>query len=278
MPFVAVNCAAIPGQLLESEMFGFEKGSFTGAAVKKIGKFEQANGGTILLDEISEMDIQLQAKLLRVIQESEVDRIGGKMPIPIDVRIIATTNADLQSSILQKTFRSDLYYRLNVIPVVIPPLRERISDVILLADYFIKKYSHLNEKKEKLLSEEAKASLKAYSWPGNVRELENIMERAVLICNEATITPEYLFLEKDNNGSRKDHSSTSNKLEIRNEEARNNDRNETLYDMEKSKIFDTLNKVDWNKTKASKILGISVRTMRNKLHEYGISDGQGEDH
>jgi two-component system response regulator FlrC len=147
MPFVAVNCAAIPGQLLESEMFGFEKGSFTGAAVKKIGKFELANGGTLLLDEISEMDIQLQAKLLRVIQESEVDRIGGKMPIPIDVRIIATTNADLQNSILHKTFRSDLYYRLNVIPVVIPPLRERNSDVVLLAEHFIRKYSQVNEKK-----------------------------------------------------------------------------------------------------------------------------------
>jgi DNA-binding NtrC family response regulator len=277
MPFVAVNCAAIPGQLLESEMFGFEKGSFTGATVKKIGKFELANGGTLLLDEISEMDIQLQAKLLRVIQESEVDRIGGKMPIPIDVRIIATTNADLQNSILQKTFRSDLYYRLNVIPVVIPPLRERNSDVISLAEHFIKKYSQVNEKKEQLLSDEAKASLKAYSWPGNVRELENIMERAVLICNETAITPQYLFLGKATNGLPKEHVSATDKLEFKHEEDKSNDRNETLYEMEKSKIFDTLNKVDWNKTKASKILGISVRTMRNKLHEYGISDGQGED-
>ncbi len=277
MPFVAVNCAAIPGQLLESEMFGFEKGSFTGAAVKKIGKFEQANGGTLLLDEISEMDIQLQAKLLRVIQESEVDRIGGKMPIPIDVRIIATTNADLQNSILHKTFRSDLYYRLNVIPVVIPPLRERNGDVILLAEHFIKKYSQVNEKKELLLTDEAKASLKAYSWPGNVRELENIIERAVLICNETTITPQYLFLEKVTNGSTKEHISTTDKLEFNNKEIKGSDKNETLYDMEKSMIFDTLNKVDWNKTKASKILGISVRTMRNKLHEYGISDDQGED-
>ncbi len=277
MPFVAVNCAAIPGQLLESEMFGFEKGSFTGAAVKKIGKFELANGGTLLLDEISEMDIQLQAKLLRVIQESEVDRIGGKMPIPIDVRIIATTNADLQNSILHKTFRSDLYYRLNVIPVVIPPLRERSSDVVLLAEHFIRKYSQVNEKKEPLLTDESKASLKAYSWPGNVRELENIIERAVLICNETLITPQYLFLDKDNNGSAKESVATTNQLEANHKEVKENDKNETLYDMEKSMIFDTLNKVDWNKTKASKILGISVRTMRNKLHEYGIIDVPGED-
>ena len=277
MPFVAVNCAAIPGQLLESEMFGFEKGSFTGAAVKKIGKFELANGGTLLLDEISEMDIQLQAKLLRVIQESEVDRIGGKMPIPIDVRLIATTNADLQNSILHKTFRSDLYYRLNVIPVVIPPLRERNSDVVLLAEHFIKKYSQVNEKEEPSLTDESKARLKAYLWPGNVRELENIIERAVLICNETTIAPQYLFLEKADNGSIKESVSTNDQFEVNHHKVKDNDKNETLYDMEKSMIFDTLNKVEWNKTKASKILGISVRTMRNKLHEYGIVDGQGEE-
>jgi len=277
MPFVAVNCAAIPGQLLESEMFGFEKGSFTGAAVKKIGKFELANGGTLLLDEISEMDIQLQAKLLRVIQESEVDRIGGKMPIPIDVRLIATTNADLQNSILHKTFRSDLYYRLNVIPVVIPPLRERNSDVVLLAEHFIKKYSQVNEKEEPSLTDESKARLKAYLWPGNVRELENIIERAVLICNETTIAPQYLFLEKADNGSIKESVSTNDQFEVNHHKVKDNDKNETLYDMEKSMIFDTLNKVEWNKTKASKILGISVRTMRNKLHEYGIVDVPGED-
>jgi two-component system response regulator FlrC len=277
MSFVAVNCAAIPAQLLESEMFGFEKGAFTGAAVKKIGKFELANGGTLLLDEISEMDIQLQAKLLRVIQESEVDRIGGKMPIPIDVRIIATTNADLQNSILQKTFRSDLFYRLNVIPIVIPPLRERNGDVVLLAEHFIKKYSQVNEKKESLLTDEAKEVLKAYSWPGNVRELENIIERAVLMCNEPTITPQYLFLDKVNHTSTKEHIPVNDEVEFNHKKIGEGDNNVTLYDMEKSMIFDTLNKVDWNKTKASKILGISVRTMRNKLHEYGIVDVPGED-
>jgi DNA-binding NtrC family response regulator len=277
MPFVAVNCAAIPAQLLESEMFGFEKGSFTGATVKKTGKFELANGGTLLLDEISEMDIQLQAKLLRVIQESEVDRIGGKMPIPIDVRIIATTNADLQNSILQKTFRSDLYYRLNVIPVVIPPLRERNGDVILLAEHFIKKYCQVNEKKEQLLTDAAKAILNSHTWPGNVRELENIIERAVLMCNETNIAPQYLFLGKADYGSTKEQISTNDQFKLSHNTVQEGDKNVTLYDMEKSMIFDTLNKVDWNKTKASKILGISVRTMRNKLHEYGISDIPGGD-
>ncbi len=269
MPFVAVNCAAIPAQLLESEMFGFEKGAFTGATVKKVGKFELADGGTLLLDEISEMDIQLQAKLLRVIQESEVDRLGGKMPVPIDVRIIATTNADLQSRILQKTFRGDLYYRLNVIPVIVPPLRERNGDVILLADYFIKKYSEVNEKPEPALSAEAKAMLMRHPWPGNVRELENVMERAVLICPSDTITPAHLFLEKTQSGAKPAPMAASEdrpRQEI-DEEATN-----TLYEMEKNMIFETLNRVNWNKTKASKILGISVRTMRNKLNEYGIKD------
>ena len=275
MPFVAVNCAAIPAQLLESEMFGYEKGAFTGATVKKIGKFELADGGTLLLDEISEMDIQLQAKLLRVIQESEVDRLGGKMPVPVDVRIIATTNADLQNRILQKTFRSDLYYRLNVIPVIVPPLRERNGDIIILAEHFIKKYSEVNEKKEPILTAEAKAALMAYKWPGNVRELENVIERAVLICHSDQIMPSNLFLEKEG--------ATTNRQEMPREHEEKlsqnigDQKNNTLYEMEKSMIFDTLNKVNWNKTKASRILGISVRTMRNKLNEYGIKDVNPDD-
>ncbi len=273
MPFVAVNCAAIPTQLLESEMFGFEKGAFTGATTRKIGKFELANGGTLLLDEISEMDVQLQAKLLRVIQEAEVDRVGGKMPIPIDTRIIATTNADLQDRIAQKTFRSDLYYRLNVIPVIVPPLRERNGDVILLAEHFIKKYSQVNEKKEPILTDAAEAILKAYSWPGNVRELENVMERAVLICNAAGIGAEHLLLENVVSNSRADEETPVQEITlIQNNNDDDDEKISTLYEMEKNMIFDTLNKFNWNKTKASKILGISVRTMRNKLHEYGIND------
>ena len=277
MPFVAVNCAAIPAQLLESEMFGFEKGAFTGATVRKLGKFELANRGTLLLDEISEMDVQLQAKLLRVIQEAEVDRLGGKMPIPIDTRIIATTNADLQYRIAQKTFRSDLYYRLNVIPVLVPPLRERNGDVNLLAECFIKKYSQVNEKKEPILSDAAKAVLKSYSWPGNIRELENVMERAVLICNDASVGPEHLFLENIAGESIvKKNAQTEETMLVQNNGGQN-EKASTLYEMEKNMIFDTLNKFNWNKTKASKILGISVRTMRNKLHEYGINDLSAEE-
>jgi DNA-binding NtrC family response regulator len=272
MPFVAVNCAAIPSQLLESEMFGFEKGAFTGAAIRKLGKFEMANGGTLLLDEISEMDVQLQAKLLRVIQEAEVDRLGGKDPVPIDIRLIATTNADLQYRIIQKTFRSDLYYRLNVIPVIIPPLRERNGDVILLAEHFIKKYSQVNEKKMMGLTDEAKAKLNQYSWPGNVRELENVIERSVLICNQASIDAEDILLDNFSCDTiAKNKIVNDIKIETNNTEEIEKAET-TLYDMEKNMIFDTLSKVKWNKTKASKILGISVRTMRNKLHEYGIKD------
>ncbi|MEN6469823.1 MAG: sigma-54 dependent transcriptional regulator [Smithella sp.] len=275
MPFVAVNCAAIPAQLLESEMFGYEKGAFTGATVKKIGKFELADGGTLLLDEISEMDIQLQAKLLRVIQESEVDRLGGKMPVAVDVRIIATTNADLQNRILQKTFRSDLYYRLNVIPVIVPPLRERNGDIIILAEHFIKKYSEVNEKKEPILTADAKAALMAYTWPGNVRELENVIERAVLICPGDQIMPSNLFLEKGSGTT--ERQGIPHEHDERFSQNIGDEKNNTLYEMEKSMIFDTLNKVNWNKTKASKILGISVRTMRNKLNEYGIKDVNPDD-
>ncbi len=275
MPFVAVNCAAIPAQLLESEMFGYEKGAFTGATVKKIGKFELADGGTLLLDEISEMDIQLQAKLLRVIQESEVDRLGGKMPVSVDVRLIATTNADLQNRILHRTFRSDLYYRLNVIPVIVPPLRERNGDVIMLADHFIKKYSEVNEKEAPALTEDARASLKSHSWPGNVRELENIIERAVLICRNGQITPSDLLLEKNKMTQHQNVISPDQEAKPRQEI--DDDQRNTLHEMEKNLIFDTLNKVNWNKTKASRILGISVRTMRNKLNEYGIKDGSADE-
>ena len=273
MPFIAVNCAAIPAQLLESEMFGYEKGAFTGATVRKAGKFELADGGTLLLDEISEMDMALQAKLLRVIQESEVDRLGGKMPVAVDVRLIATTNADLQSRILQKTFRSDLYYRLNVIPVFVPPLRERNGDIRLLTDHFIRKYSALNDKEAPMLSDNGLAALKAYGWPGNVRELENVIERAVLICGQGPINPVHLFPQQPG-GAASNAESPDNKPQPRQES--DAVEGQTLYEMEKKLIFDTLNKVNGNKTKASKILGISVRTMRNKLNEYGITDSPDE--
>ena len=261
MPFVAVNCAAIPHNLLESEMFGYEKGAFTGAMQKKPGKFELAHRGTLLLDEISEMDIQLQAKLLRVIQEAEVDRLGGKAPVPVDVRIIATTNAELKQRIEEKTFREDLYYRLNVIPVKIPPLRERGNDISPLIEHFLNKYSHINERPRPALTRESLALMQSYPWPGNVRELENVLERAVLVCNSDLITPEHLCLE--------DAMGTARTMPAGNISQAVAGGDKTLRDMEKTLIFDTLNKVQGNRTKASKILGISVRTMRNKLHEYG---------
>lgn len=261
MPFVAVNCAAIPHNLLESEMFGFEKGAFTGATQGKPGKFELAQGGTLLLDEISEMDMQLQAKLLRVIQEGEVDRLGGKAPIPLDVRIIATTNAELKKSIEEKTFREDLYYRLNVIPAKIPPLRERGNDVSLLIQYFLEKYSTINERKKPELTKEAWDLVKNYAWPGNVRELENVMERAVLISEAGKVAPEDLILEMDGLVSY-GQAPRENQPSFGTEDT-------TLWEMEKNLIFSTLERVQGNRTKASKILGISVRTMRNKLHEYG---------
>jgi len=262
MPFVAVNCAAIPHNLLESEMFGYEKGAFTGAMKSKPGKFELADGGTLLLDEVGEMDIQLQAKLLRVIQESEVDRLGGKSPVPVDVRIIATTNVDLLKAIDEKAFRGDLYYRLNVIPVKIPPLRERIEDICLLSEYFVKKYSRINEKPHPGLSEKALTALEAHPWPGNVRELENAMERAVLICDQNEILSRHLFPENPQPEKNADAEIAKQCAET----------GTTLRDMEKNLIYETLSRVHGNKTQASKILGISVRTMRNKLNEYGDSE------
>jgi DNA-binding NtrC family response regulator len=264
MPFVAVNCSAIPHNLLESEMFGHEKGAFTGAAIKRLGKFELAHGGTLLLDEISEMDLQLQAKLLRVIQESEVDRLGGKGPVPVDVRIIATTNADLKKRVSEKKFRDDLYYRLNVIPVKIPPLRERRDDIGVLTNYFLKKFNKRNGRNDSKISKDVKVMLEEHNWPGNVRELENVIERSVLICRGDTILPEHLYMDGDCG----DTKHIENTHQMTSGEQVDTSQGLTLRDYEKRLIFDTLEKVGGNKTQASKILGISVRTMRNKLNEY----------
>ncbi|HOD35804.1 MAG TPA: sigma-54 dependent transcriptional regulator [Syntrophales bacterium] len=263
-PFVAVNCAAIPANLLESEMFGYEKGAFTGAALRRVGKFELADGGTLLLDEISEMDMQLQAKLLRAIQESEIDRLGGKGPVSVDVRIIATTNADLKKRIADKTFREDLFYRLNVIPVKIPPLRERRGDILFLAEHFLEKFSGLAGRKKPHLAEESLAVLEGYPWPGNVRELENVIERAVLICKDDQVFPEHLFMgEVDGEPAVLETPDKSSGASRPGEVP-------TLREMEKALIFDTLKKAKGNKTRASQLLGISVRTMRNKLNEYKL--------
>jgi len=259
MSFVGVNCAAIPGNLLESEMFGHEKGAFTGAARKRLGKFETAAGGTLLLDEISEMDIQLQAKLLRVIQESEVDRLGGTSPVPVDVRIIATTNADLKKYIEEKKFRDDLYYRLNVIPVRIPPLRERKGDIICLCEYFLEKYSRLIGTARPTLSKDAAGRLDSHRWPGNVRELENVMERAVLLSGGEMIQPEHLYMENENERNRQPAGAALEMAALK---------NVTLKEVEKRLILETLKKAEGNRTRTAEILDVSVRTIRNKLNEY----------
>jgi DNA-binding NtrC family response regulator len=270
-PFVAVNCAAIPHNLLESEMFGYEKGAFTGASQRKLGKFEMAHTGTLLLDEVSEMEIHLQAKLLRVIQESEVDRLGGSSPIPIDVRIISTTNINLTSAITSKTFRGDLYYRLNVIPVKIPPLRERNDDILYLADHFLEKCGKEKGVKKPVLSDKAASFLNTYPFPGNVRELENIIERAVLMTDGGFITQESLCLESLDNDT---EAGQPRELELPSIlDMMPSHSTKTLKDIEKELICDTLTRVEGNKTKAAKLLGISVRTLWNKVNEYGMTEG-----
>jgi two-component system response regulator FlrC len=248
-PFIAVNCAAIPDNLLESELFGYEKGAFTGAAERKIGKFELAHEGTILLDEIGEMSGTLQAKLLRVLQEREIDRIGGKQPVPVDVRVIATTNRELQKEIADGRFREDLFYRLSVFPLQIPPLRERPEDIKPLAEYFAKKFSLQMNKCISGFTEETIDFLSKRQWKGNIREFENAVQRAVLITRSDLISLEDFMLE-------------SNLTECLTSGG-------SLRNMEMDMILKTLEDTSGNKTKAAKILGVSVRTIRNKLNEYG---------
>ncbi len=255
-PFLAVNCAALPEGLLESELFGHEKGAFTGAIAKKDGKFELAHKGTLLLDEVTEMTPPLQAKLLRVLQEHEIDKVGGREPIPIDVRVIATTNRDPKQLIEEGKFREDLYYRLNVIPIKLPPLRERMEDLPVLAAHFLKKHSRENGKNISSIAPETLKLFDKYQWRGNVRELENIIERSVLVCPGDTIEPAHLFMEDDESGPPVQNGDTLGIFRG------------TIYDMERELIFKTLEETGNNKTKAAAILGISIRTLRNKLNEY----------
>jgi two-component system response regulator FlrC len=260
-PFVAINCAAIPDNLLESELFGYERGAFTGAVVGKSGKFELANGGTLLLDEISEMDIRLQAKLLRVIQEAEVDRLGGRKPIPVDVRIIATTNRNLGDCVKQGTFREDLFYRLNVVNLTLPPLRERIGDVRILAMHFLKKYADRNNKPMNGCSPEALAMLESHVWPGNIRELENVTERAVITAHDQFVQVQDIYIEhRDISGH------LAEKMAARSD--KNWAPGRTLDDIERNVILEALEYHHGNRTHTAKALGISIRTLRNKIADY----------
>lgn len=252
-PFVAVNCASLPESLFESELFGHEKGAFTGALIRKIGKFELAHGGTLLLDEITEMSPFLQAKILRVIQEHELDRIGGHHPVPIDVRIIATTNRKIETSIEKGEFREDLYFRLNVISIQLLPLRERLEDIELLTRFFLKKYSDHYGRPEASASEEALRWLSQQPWRGNVRELKNVVERAVLTGSTPMLDLKDFSPQGRSPAPEPKESAVSSF---------------SLRDMERGLIFRALEKTNGNRTHAAKILGISIRTLRNKLYEY----------
>ena len=294
-PFVAVNCAALPDTLLESELFGHAKGSFTGATQDYRGKFEQAHTGTILLDEISEMALPLQAKLLRVLQEYQVDKVGGKEPIPIDVRVIATTNQNLLGMIDNGKFREDLYFRLNVIPLALPPLRDRMDDVPVLVKHFVEKHSKINNRKCPAVSRETLNILTNYHWRGNVRELENVMERAMLLCDGEEIQPNHLLMssqlgessinadlasitesktissksvagKKESTGTDYQNSQDSSGLGI--------EVGMSMKEAEKRFIFKTLHETKGNRTHAAKTLGISIRTLRNKLNEYREEVGE----
>ena len=260
-PFVAINCAAIPENLLESELFGYERGAFTGAVSSKAGKFEFANGGTLLLDEISEMDIRLQAKLLRVIQEGEVDRIGGRRPVPVDVRIIATTNRNLAECVKQGIFREDLYYRLNVVNLTLPPLRERIGDVRILCESFRTHYATRNAKALSGYASEALLLLESHTWPGNVRELENVIERAVITATAAQILTSDIHIERG-------HSPGLLGEKLADQSEGGWAPGQTLDDIERNVILTALSYHQGNRTHTARALGISIRTLRNKLADY----------
>jgi DNA-binding NtrC family response regulator len=267
-PFISVNCAAIPENLLESELFGHEKGAFTGAVARRIGKFEEASGGTLLLDEISEMDARLQAKLLRAIQERVIDRVGGTRPVPVDIRIIATSNRNLVDAVRDGSFREDLLFRLNVVNLKIPPLRERPADVIELAQHFIKKYSDANGVMARPLSAEARRTLVLNRWRGNVRELENTIHRAVLLATgdeigaDGILSPDGSRLDQAKNSPAVAHATKAAEAVTRALVGR------TVADVERDLILETLKHCLGNRTHAANILGISIRTLRNKLNEY----------
>jgi two-component system response regulator FlrC len=257
-PFVAVNCAAIPEQLLESELFGHERGAFSGALTQRIGKLEAAQNGTILLDEISEMDRRLQAKLLRALQEREIDRIGGRAPVRLNVRIIATTNRDLEQEVARQTFRQDLYFRLNVVSVTMPSLRDRPNDIPALAEYFIEKYRLENGRISRRLSSAALNALMDHDWPGNVRELENTIHRAMVLTTDAVISAEALEV-----GPAASRASPARRAGFEASLA-----SRPLHQMEREAIISTLRATSGNRTRTATVLGLSIRALRNKITLY----------
>lgn len=250
---VVVNCAAIPDHLLESELFGHERGAFTGATYQKIGKFERAHGSTLFLDEIGDLSIELQSKLLRTLQEGEIERLGGTKVIRVDVRIIAATNQDLRQSIEAGTFRQDLYYRLNMIPILLPPLRTRQTDILILAEYFLQKHGRAHDQPVRLISQKARELLEQYDWPGNVRELEYSILRAVLFAEGDAILPKHLPEEMR---SASQHQVESVPVGL------------TMKEMEKELILKTLERTEGNRTRTADILGISLRSLQYKLKDY----------
>jgi two-component system, response regulator FlrC len=263
-PFVAVNCAAIPEQLLESELFGYERGAFSGALGQRIGKLESAQNGTILLDEISEMDRRLQAKLLRALQEREIDRIGGRAPIRLNVRIIATTNKDLEQEVVRQNFREDLYFRLNVVAIHMPSLRDRPNDIPALAEHFIEKYRWENGRSSRQLSAAALNALMAHDWPGNVRELENTIHRALVLTTDSVIGVEALEVGPSSAGSPPTQTAASVSGFL----------GRPLHLVERDVIIGTLQLTSGNRTKTASMLGLSIRALRNKISLYsaqGIS-------
>ena len=300
--FVSVNCAAIPDNLLESELFGHEKGAFTGAVARRVGKFEEANGGTLLLDEISEMDIRLQAKLLRAVQEREIDRVGGSQPVKVDIRLLATSNRDLERHVREGNFREDLYFRLNVFNLQLPPLRQRPADIMLLANHFAKKYAEANGVAERPLSDEAIARLQGHHWRGNVRELENTLHRAVLLASGDEIGAEAIILTGEQTTPAAQEAPPlratpapqpaappardtfqpasfdepeaapaappTAAAPAQESKAGGDLVGRTVADVEQQLIINTLSHCLGNRTHAANILGISIRTLRNKLKAY----------
>ena len=281
-PFIKVNCAAIPENLIESEFFGHEKGAFTGALNKREGRFELAHGGTILLDEISEISPQVQAKLLRVLQERELERVGGNRTIKVDVRVLATTNRRLEESVERKEFRQDLYFRLNVVPIHVPPLRDHMEDVPFLAQQFMPRFARKHGVRVRGISDGCLAVLQAHHWPGNVRELQNVIERAVILCGDTgLLEPEHLGFSPlsttaSNSPAPDSALAASPAAPPAAAPAPLAQDLLSLAEVEKRHIFAAMDKTNGNRTHAARLLGISVRTLRNKLNEYGVPAKYGD--